>query len=86
MSEELINNIANVLSEWNPLGEKAESTPELEGYLYEAMDICSVVGILKEPVEQAVSGVLTQAFRIELNAQELKLYAAKIEQLINENK
>ena len=83
MSEELIKSISQVLSEWNPLGKKAESISDLEGYICEATDILSVIRILKEPVEKAVSDVITQAFGIELSEAELKHYSFKIEQLIS---
>jgi hypothetical protein len=83
MKDELIKSIADVLCEWNPLGEKAESISDLEGYKYEAMDILSAVKITKEPVEKVMSDVLTQAFGITLNDNKLKHNSLQIEQLIN---
>lgn len=84
MNEELISAVAELLCEWNPLGEKANSTPDLEGYRYEAMDILSSVIITKDPIEKAVSDVLTQAFKISLDASKLSYYSKKIDQLSNE--
>lgn len=83
MKDEQIKSIAEVLYQWNPLGEKAESISDLEGYKYEAMDIFSVVRILKEPVEKVVSDVLTQAFGVTLDEAELKSYSLQIKQIIN---
>ena len=83
MKDELILSITEVLSRWNPLGEEAESTPDLEGYKYEAMDILSTIQITKVSTEKAVSQVLTQAFGVSLNEAQLKHYSAEIEQLIN---
>ena len=39
MNEELIIKVANVLEEWNPLGEAANTVEQLDGYRYEAIDI-----------------------------------------------
>jgi len=83
MKDELIKSIAEVLCEWNPLGEEAESISDLEGYKYEAMDIFSAVTITKEPVEKAISDVLTQAFGINLDEVMLQNYSLQIEQIIN---
>lgn len=82
MKEELVSSIAGILREWNPLGEAAESTLELEGYKYEAMDILAVLNITKVPVSKAVYNVLTQAFGITLNEAETEYYSAKIEKLL----
>lgn len=46
MNEVLVNKIAKVIEEWNPLGEKANSIEGLEGYRYEAMDVISSSKIL----------------------------------------
>jgi hypothetical protein len=83
MKEELISSVSTILNEWNPLGENAELTPDLEGYKYEAMDILSEIKITKVSTEQAVSDVLTQAFHITLDEAKLKYYSRKIEQLLN---
>ena len=83
MKEELISSISDILNEWNPLGNQAESIADLEGYKYEAMDILSAIKITKVHTEIAVSDVLTQAFRISLDDDQLKYYSSKIEQLIN---
>lgn len=83
MKEELVLEISNILSEWNPLGESANSVEGLEGYKYEAMDILSTIQITKIPPEEAIAQVLTQAFKMTLNESELKIYSVKIEQLLN---
>ena len=82
MKEELINSVSTILSEWNPLGDRAETISYLEGYRYEAMDILSTIKIVKVAPEKAVSDVLTQAFRITLDEAQLKHYSAKIERLL----
>ena len=82
MKEELINSVSTILSEWNPLGDRAETISDLDGYRYEAMDILSTIKIVKVAPEKAVSDVLTQAFRITLDEAQLKYYSAKIERLL----
>ena len=83
MNNELTSSVADILNEWNPLGDKAYAMNDLEGYKYEAMDILSTIKITKAPVEKAVSQVLIQAFGIELDESELKYYSSKIGQLLN---
>jgi len=83
MKEELISSVAAILNEWNPLEERAASTPDLEGYKYEAMDILSAITITKVSTEKAVSDVITQAFRITLDKSKLNHYSTKIDQLLN---
>lgn len=39
MNETQITKVAAVLSEWNPLGNKAHDIPDLDGYRIEAIDI-----------------------------------------------
>lgn len=82
MTDELIFSLASILNEWNPLGDKAATIDDLEGYKYEAMDILSTIEITKTSVENAVSQVLTQAFSITLSDSELKYYSTKITQLL----
>ena len=83
MTDELISSIASILSEWNPLEDKAFTIDDLEDYKYEAMDVLSTIEITKASVENAVSQVLTQAFNITLKESELKYYCAKITQLLH---
>jgi len=39
MNEKHITAISNVLTQWNPLGESANSVSDLNGYRVEAIDI-----------------------------------------------
>ncbi|MBP8283325.1 MAG: hypothetical protein KAX46_05350 [Chromatiaceae bacterium] len=39
MNEEKITAVANVLAQWNPLGEGAKNVEDLDGYRVEAADI-----------------------------------------------
>ena len=85
MNEELIISVANVLEEWNPLGEQASSVDGLDGYRTEAIDILSSSFILKQPIRQVVETVLSQAFDLNLEEGQLNYYSELIGQLVNEH-
>jgi hypothetical protein len=85
MKEELISSIAEVLQEWNPLGDAASSYNDLEGYRYEAMDILSAGSITKASIQKTVSTLLSQAFDLVLDEAQVKFYSKKIVELINEH-
>jgi len=84
MKEHVIESVAEILQQWNPLGESASSMSDLEGYRYEAMDIISTASIAKKPVRDAVALVLTQAFKVELDSEALTRFSARIERVIAE--
>jgi hypothetical protein len=86
MNEELIIGAAKVIQEWNPLGEKANSVEQLDGYRYEAIDIIASINIAhgEELIKESIEQVLTQAFNIELSQVKLAEAANKIKSLISE--
>jgi hypothetical protein len=84
MNEELIQSIAKLLQEWNPLGGRASNVKDLEEYRYEAIDILSSISITKYSVRDSVSNVLSEAFNLELDESKLSHYSEKIEDLLNE--
>lgn len=83
MKDEDIAAISKILTEWNPLGDLADQTRDLEVYRYEAMDILSVIDDYGLSVERAVSNVLTEAFNLTLNKNDLIKHSILIEQAIN---
>ena len=84
MHEEQITQVAEVLEEWNPLGDAANTVEGLDGYRYEAIDIISTVELISGPnrVKKAISQVLTEAFNIELDQAELAQAAKKVERAL----
>ena len=86
MNEELIIEVAKVIEEWNPLGEKANVIDGLEGYRYEAIDIISSSTILSrmQNVKESIEKVLTQAFNIELDKTKLDDAAKKIDAILTQ--
>ena len=85
MDEKTIISVANLLEEWNPLGERASSVDGLDGYRTEAIDILSNSIILKESITQSVTAVLSQAFDLSLDEGQLNHYSKLIEQVVNEH-
>ena len=85
MNEELIIKVANVLEEWNPLGEAANTVEQLDGYRYEAIDIISTIQIVNGPgkIKESIEQVLTQAFNIDLDKARLEKATKKIKELLS---
>ena len=85
MNEELIIQVANVLEEWNPFGETANTVEQLDGYRYEAIDIISAIRIVNGPdkIKKSIEQVLTQAFNIDLNKVKLEEATKKIKDLLS---
>lgn len=71
MNEKHISAVSYVLSQWNPLAEKANSVSDLDGYRVEAIDIIFALelrGNSAKP-ESIVMEVLNQAFDLRLTMQ-----------------
>ena len=85
MNEELIIQVANVLEEWNPLGEAANTVEQLDGYRYEAIDIISAIRIVNGPdkIKESIEQVLTQAFNVDLNKIKLEEATKIIKDLLS---
>ena len=86
--EKHIRQIANILSQWNPLGEKAESIPDLDGYITEAIDIeCGLhLDFGKTSVVRMVRDVLNGAFDLNLSTEDCRDAAKKIEAVLKKSK
>ena len=69
MEEEIILEVAKILQEWNPLGDRANAIDQLEGYRYEAIDIIATIDIMpgSNRIEKAIAQVLSGAFNLELD-------------------
>lgn len=65
MDELQISKVAAVLADWNPLGSRADTVSDLDGYRIEAIDIIMALGVFRKFVapEKTVSDILNQAFR-----------------------
>jgi hypothetical protein len=80
MNEEKITAVANVLAQWNPLGDGARNVKDLDGYRVEATDIIFGLKVRGNSVkpERLVMEVLNQAFDLNLTPQSCVVPAQEI--------
>ncbi len=74
--------IGMLLTTWNPLGDRAATVQDLNNYETEAWDILSAIGLYGYSPKKAVSGVLEDAFQIDLDKKELEHYSIKIKVVV----
>jgi hypothetical protein len=84
VDEVQISKVAEVLAEWNPLGSRADTVSDLDGYRIEAIDIIMALGVFRGVVapEEAVSDILNQAFDLSLKPTDCVVPARKIQLII----
>lgn len=80
--DERIIEISKILTEWNPLGERAAAMIDLDNYQTEAMDILSTIELYGYSPKKAASAVLQEAFLINLEETELDHYSRKIQAIL----
>ena len=79
--------VAKILTEWNPLGDDAKKIKDLNGYRTEAMDIISSLEIYKNRTSAVniVREVLNQAFDLDLTENECIATTQKILNVLNKS-
>lgn len=84
MDEEHIKKVKQLLTKWNPLGEKAMEISDLDNYNTEAIDILfhidkrdSVIRISK-----IIYQVILEAFNVSVDIEESKKYASQVRKII----
>ena len=79
--------VAKILTEWNPLGDDAKKIKDLNGYRTEAMDIISSLEIYKNRMrpENIIREVLNQAFDLYLTENECIAPTQKILTVLNKS-
>jgi hypothetical protein len=84
VDEVQISKVAAVLAEWNPLGSRADSVSDLDGYRIEAIDIIVALGVFQRFVapEETVSDILNQAFDLSLKPTDCVAPARKIQLIL----
>jgi hypothetical protein len=84
VDEVQISKVAAVLAEWNPLGSRADSISDLDGYRIEAIDIMMALRIWGSSVapEETVSGILNQAFDLSLKPIDCVAPARKVQLIL----
>jgi hypothetical protein len=83
-----IAKVAAVLAEWNPLGSRASSVSDLDGYRIEAIDIIMALAVFGRPVlpERTVSDILNQAFDLSLKPTDCLAPARKMQRILGTDK
>jgi len=80
--DEKIIEISEILTAWNPLGERAATVKDLDNYQTEAVDIMSVITLYGYSPKKAVSEIIRDAFLIDLEKTELDQYSSKIKSVL----
>ena len=82
MEEITIKKVMEILTDWNPLGNRASDITDLNGYRTEAIDILFMISLNKgSNVSGIIQQVLNQAFDISLTKEECIRPAKKIFEL-----
>ena len=78
--EEEITAIMKILSEWNPLGKKANNVHDLDGYRTEAIDLLFWLELVDSKSEaiDLVQRLIKGAFDLSLSRKECKEVGQKI--------
>lgn len=76
--------ICKILTEWNPLGTRADTVKDLNHYAIEARDILWAMDLHGDTVKKAVAMVLEQGFNIDLDDFELERYSKRIAALLDD--
>jgi len=80
--DETAAEISKILATWSPVGEDQATAIGLSDYDVEAEDILWAMELYGYSVRRAVSGVLQEAFSIDLKEAELDYYGDKIEAVL----
>ena len=88
MDETQITKVAEVLSEWNPLGNEARNIRDLDGYRTEAIDIIATFHLasIGASEESRVMNVLNQAFELSLSEKDCAEPARKIALILKQQR
>ena len=87
MQDYEIDEVAKILTDWNPLGDDAKKIKDLNGYRTEAIDIIFNLEIKKNRAnaENIVMKVLNQAFDLNLTENECLGSTQKILNVLNKS-
>jgi hypothetical protein len=84
VDEAQVSKVAAILAEWNPLGSRAASVSDLDGYRFEAIDIMMALRIWGASValDETISDILNQAFDLSLKPSDCVGPAKKIQLIL----
>lgn len=85
MEEEKIKKVSEILSQWNPLGDRTSEFPDLDNYKTEAIDIIfhAEMDLRNEGISNIVKQVLNSAFNLSLTKKECYKPSKQIKKIIN---
>jgi hypothetical protein len=86
ISENQIEKVKQLLTEWNPLGERSVEISDLNNYQTEAVDILFLLNKKSSVayINKLMVKVLAEAFNLEIDLNESYTYAEKLREIINE--
>lgn len=84
IEDELIEKVMKILTDWNPLGSRANAISDLDNYRTEAIDILCHFDLNKTNTAIIVREVINQAFDLSLSAQDCASVGSKIQELLKE--
>ena len=88
MEGKQVEEVKQILTDWNPLGERSIRILDLDNYETEAIDILFHLDKKSsvDYVNKIMTEVLYQAFDINLKLEDTKKYATMIRKTFNRNK
>ncbi|MBU1368042.1 MAG: hypothetical protein KJ754_07520 [Bacteroidetes bacterium] len=80
MDDKQIEGIQSILTEWNPLGEKASEVHDLNNYKTEAIDILFHIDKKSsiDRINKIMTRVISEAFGVYHELEDTRQYAEKI--------
>jgi hypothetical protein len=91
MEQEIVDQVKLVLNTWNPLGKNAIKIKDLNDYETEVIDILFFIENeitstrpveVKKKIQKIINEIISEAFCINLNAEECSKAAEKIYQIV----
>jgi hypothetical protein len=91
--DEILNQVIKVLNDWNPLGERAKETSDLDDYRPEAIDIIYFIDDdlqfpkykdKKTKVLKVVREIINEAFNLYLTDEDCKVPSEKIFKILHD--
>ena len=84
IEDELIQKVMKILTDWNPLGSRANAISDLDNYRTEAIDILCHFDLNKTNTAIIVREVINQAFDLALSARDCASVGLKIQKILEE--
>jgi hypothetical protein len=82
--EKQIDKVMHILTQWNPLGDKASAVHDLDNYKTEAIDILFHIGLggSRNSPARVIRDVLNEAFDLEMSLDDCLDAAGEIKNIL----